>query len=408
MSPRAILFVLAGAACGVGGISQGLFWRNTLARSAGPADAAKLEAARKEIDLLKRENVSLRSLAQGGGEVAVTPEVIHAVEQEFGMRFTSNPVIHSGTAMEIRERAEAAIESSWGPSGADDRQEAWRMLGWIGAEGTLVAQLAAAATALSPGWFDETTGDAWMSDRWDSEAIPDQAELRRLLARILLHQHFPPPREHLGDEAARARMALHEGAALGVKQRFLSGHALKGFLSTKENNQGNLVFSSLPPFVRGLWEFSNAGKGYADQLHMNGGDALRAALGNPPQSTAEIFGESTINSVLLPEFPERPFLIESAGVLGLRLWLEGDLAAADWRGDRYALVPDQGATRVIWEIEAKDEPSTNRLENAARARISKSKGVSLILERVSPTRIRVSSTAAAGLRSAPGDEDSGG
>ncbi|RYD18266.1 MAG: hypothetical protein EOP88_23165, partial [Verrucomicrobiaceae bacterium] len=77
---------LLGGAIGAAGIMQGLHWRST----ASPADLSGLEEqlriAGEENEMLKRENESLRSLAQGGGELSVPQEFIDRAEKEFGLR----------------------------------------------------------------------------------------------------------------------------------------------------------------------------------------------------------------------------------------------------------------------------------------------------------------------------------
>lgn len=412
MPPRVLLFALAGVALGIGGLAQGWYWKNTVGQTVNLDDAAKADVYRKEIDLLKRENESLRSLAQGGGDVSVSPDVIHAVERDLGLRFNSTPVLRRASSADLRDRAEAAIESSFGPGGADDRQEAWRLMGLLGPQSVLVTQLAAATTALAPGWFDETSAEGWIQDRSDSESIPHQAELRRLLARILLHQHFPPSARYPGDEAARVRAALHEGTALGVKERFLAAHALKGFLGMKENEQGELIFRSLAPFIRGIARFpATAGKGFTDALYVRGNTALHAALADPPVTTAALLGGANSAVIVEPAAPGDVLISESVGQLGLGIWLDDAPEAALWRGDRYVLFStEDGSQLLVWEIEAAGPEAADRLETAARDRITRTvmvEGRRFTVSRISPTRIRVENSPAASPPAQSG-EDSGG
>ncbi|MES2996707.1 MAG: hypothetical protein V4733_07850 [Verrucomicrobiota bacterium] len=370
MPPRALLLALTGWAVGIGGLIHGLHSQRSGAGAADPEVRSRLEAANKELDLLKRENAALRSLAQGGGEVAVPAETIHAVEKELGLRFRSNPVIHSAATEEIRGRAEAAIESGFGPSGADDRQEAWRLLGWIGPQTTLVSQMAAAATAGGRGWFDKTSGEAWVPERWDPESVPNQAALRRLVAEVLLHQNFPPPKNDPGDDAARARTALHQEIASGVERRFLSAKALGGFLTTKEEEDGKLILGSIDPFIRGLAEFAEQiAEPQATALYLKGNDHLHAALRDPAPTTAALIvpGRATA-SLQLPPFKNPPFLTESAGLLAMLAWLpDAREAAHGLKSDRYALIPDgDESVAVVWDLEATDAAAGERLEIAVR------------------------------------------
>jgi hypothetical protein len=115
--------------------------------------------------------------------------------------------------------------------------------------------------------------------------------------------------------------------------------------------------------------------------------------------------------------PEDPYLSESAGQLGLRLWLDSpddsgaasEIAAA-WRNDRYVLIPDgEASSAVLWEIELDSKESADRLQSAALDRVAAMAGVKqgatlgqlvsnpekryLKVSRPSPTRIRFLNTA---------------
>lgn len=382
-APKTLLPLLLGGAVGLGGILQGLHWR-TAATAADRADLeTRLRLAGEENAMLKRENESLRSLSQGGGEFAVPREAIERVEMEFGLRFLSNPVLHRIAGEELRDRVAAALECRFGPAGVDDRQEAYRLLGWLGLDDDLLAQLTAVRTVGARGWFDEVTGEAWVTDRFDAESVPDQAALVRLLARILLHQNFPPPPAYPGDDAARAREALHQGAASGAEARYYAASARSiGFMPMKENNDAEQLLNSLPPFIQGLTTFPVVeGKGLADTLHVRGNDAFHAVLRNPPRTTRAILrpAENSIPEPLaMPAAAEPPYLTESAGQLGLRLWLEpmGDVGAASeiascWKNDRYLLIPDgEASCAVLWEIEFESAAAADAFQSAAIDRVA--------------------------------------
>ena len=378
-TPQTLLPLLLGGAIGAAGILQGLHWKSTRA----PAYLAEIEnqlrIAGEENEMLKRENESLRSLAQGGGELSVPQELIDRAEKEFGLRFLSSPVVHRIAGEELRDRIGAAIESRLGPSGIDDRQESYSLIGWLRPGDNLLAQLTAVRSMGAAGWFDDVTGEGWMLDKADLKNIPDQASLVSLLARILLHQHFPPPPAYPGDDAARAREALHQGAAAGSEARFHTEKARTiGFMPMRENHAFEQLLAALPPFLQGLTNFPAVeGKGHADSLYVQGVEKLQSAFRSPPQTTRAILfpGESATGPVALklPATPEAPFLTESAGQLGLRLWLEplGDAGAASeiaatWKNDRYLLFPDgETSSAVLWEIELESAAAADRLQATA-------------------------------------------
>ncbi len=388
-SPRTLLPWLLGGALGLGGILQGLHSRSSGSGAGLTELDSRLRAASEEIARLKRENESLRSLAQGGGEVAVPRELIDRAEKEFALRFLSNPVLHRIAGEELRDRVAAALESRLGPSGIDDRRTAYQMIGWLDPDDDLLAQLTAVRAVGARGWFDDVTGEAWVTDRFDAKNIPDQAVLVRLLARILLHQHFPPAPAYPGDDAARARDALHQGAAAGSEARFYAANArASGFVPMKANTEVEQLLASLPEFIQGLTTFPLIeGKGLADTLHVRGNDPFLAAFRNPPQTTRAILLPAAPAAapplLKLPAVPEEPYLIESAGQLGLRLWLEpmGDVGAASeiasgWKNDRYLLVPDgEASSAVLWDIELESKDAADRFQSAALERVSAMAGL---------------------------------
>lgn len=424
-SPQTTLALLLGAAIGAAGIIQGLIWKSRTV----PEDLTQLQnqlrIAADENEMLKRENESLRSLAQGGGDLSIPQELIYRVEKDIGLHFIATPAIQRITAPELRDRISAEIESRFGPEGLQDRQESFTLIGLLRPDDDLLAQLTAIAAVGTLAWFDEASGEGWMLDKADLKNIPDQADLLRLLARILLHQHFPPPEKYPGDEPARAREALFQGAASGVQVRFMAEMARTiGFMPMKENIELEQLLAALSPFIQGLTNFPNLeGKGYADSLYLKGNPTLHAAFRQPPLTTRAIFlpSEVAIPSTPLssPTTVEEPFLSEALGQLGLRLWLEafGDVGAASeiamtWKNDRFILFPDgESSSAVMWDIELESPAATDQLEAVAvnltaalagqqtegtLGKISRTEDQRhLLVTRLSPTRLRFLNTSVA-------------
>lgn len=382
-SPKTLLPWLIGGAIGAGGIFQGLHWKSTTASGDVSGLEEQLRIAGEENELLKRENESLRSLAQGGGEMAVPQEVVDRIEKEFGLRFKSTPVVHRVGSDELRDRISASIESKFGPAGIDYRQEAYAYIGWLLPDDKLLAQLAAVRAVGARSWFDDSTGEGWVTDRFQIENIPDQAALVRVVAKILLHQNFPPDAEYPGDDRARAREALFQGAAAGSEARFYAANARSiGFMPMAANAEAEQLMNSLSPFIQGLTLFPAVeGKNFADGLHVAGNDKLAQALREPPETTREILRPSqerkAVPGIALPELGQKPFMSESAGELGLRLWLEplGDVEAAveissAWVADRYELFPDGESSAVIWDIILESKEMADRLQEISIELIS--------------------------------------
>ena len=99
-------------------------------------------------------------------------------------------------------------------------------------------------------------------------------------------------------------------------------------------------------------------------------EELMGALRKPPAITADFFpGHEAlpVSPVTLPETPGNMLLEESAGMLGLKLWLEPlgeefSKLAEGWRGDRYRLhATSDHDTHLIWDIRFDSEKSTGSL-----------------------------------------------
>lgn len=367
------------------------------------ASARELRDAKDQIAILERENASLRSLAQGGGEVAVPAEMIAQVEKDYGLSFLSSPVFHRIAGEELGYRIEAAIESRLGPQGVDDRQDAYRWLGWIGEGDDLLQQMDAVRSVGAVGWFDEVTGEAWVTDRFELKNVPDQAAMIRLLVRILLNQHFPPPSAYPGDDAARAREALHAGAASGAEARSYAASARGiGFMRMNDNSAAARLLLTLPDFIQGVSLFSAVeGKGLADTLYVRSASELADVLRNPPQNTLAVVlpGEAGRGGKAeLPELTDEVFLIESAGYLGLRLWLSltDDLGMAEevsrsWVKDGYALFADgEMSSAVVWDVTLEDKTAADTFAKAAKdiAEAMTEEGRFIGTARVSETTVR--------------------
>ncbi len=379
MRPESLLPWLLGAAIGAAGLLQGLHWRSSAPTSGAEEAEGRIVALENEIALLKRENESLRSLAQGGGEVQVTPELIDFVEDAVRLDFQSSPQIHRIAGEELRDRIVASIESRYGPHGLDSRQQAWSLMGLLTADDRFAPQLAATKSIGARSWFDEQSGEGWVTDRFDPQAVPDQAALIRALARILLHQHYPPAPGWPGDEAAMAREALHHGTAMAVENRFLARQALGiGFTGVQENTEARELLANLPPFVRGLATFpSTLGMPRAERLMDQ--EEILSALHRPPAITADFFPGHEGLAASPPPLPEtagNTLLEESAGMLGVTLWLDplGDdfpKLADGWRGDRYRLhATSDSDVHLIWDLRFDSEKSADAFAKAAADLIS--------------------------------------
>jgi hypothetical protein len=412
ISDKQLLTLLIGAAIGASG------WMHRGNKSPN-ADSSSFEGlenqlriAEEEIELLKHENDSLRSLTQGGGEVSVPQELISKIEKDYGLNFISNPVIHRVASEELGYRIEAALESRHGPHGIEDRQEAYQRIGWLAVDDKLLDQLVSVKSVGTLSWFDEQVGEGWVTDRFDLKNIPDQAAMIGLLVRILLNQHFPESVSYPGDDAARAREALHAGAAAGAESRFFSDSARNiGFMPMNENSSAERLMLSLPLFIQGLRTYQvTSGRALADTQYVKGEKAFSEVMRNLPQTTYNLTypkEEVRGGKMDLPKIDHEIFLTESAGYLGLRLWLEesGDVGMAeelarDWSRDGYLLFADgETSSSLIWDVEFQNETAAEKFTAEANQRVQNMKANTkdrfFSVGRISTKRVRFLNVATA-------------
>jgi regulator of replication initiation timing len=385
LSPKTLLPILIGTAVGAGGVFQGLQWR-TMGGPTGDVGGLEnqLRIATEENNILRRENDSLRSLAQGGGEVAVPQELVDRVEKEFGLRFKSSPVVHRISTDDLRERISASFESAYGPGGLDYRQEAYGLIGWLMPEDKLLVQLTAVRSVGARGWFDGETGEGWLTDRFQMDNIPDQAALLRVVVRILLHQNFPPPSEYPGDDTARAREALHQGAASASEAKYYAEQArMSGFIPMADTSETERVMDQLSPFIQELTMFPlTDGAVYVNALKGQSKEKLVEAFQNPPRTTQAILTPGSEGKepdpLEMPAVEMEPFMSDRAGELGLRLWLEplGDAGAAleissAWKNDRYLFFPEsETQSAVVWDMVMESKEAADKFQEAALNHVS--------------------------------------
>ena len=186
-----------------------------------------------------------------------------------------------------------------------------------------------------------------------------------------------PPPGWPGDEAATSREALCHGAAIAIENSFLARQALAtGFTGVKDDSGAGELLEALSSFVRGLATFPSS-FGVARAGTLMDQEEILAGLYRPPTVTANFFeGHEGLkaNPPPLPPTKGNVLLEESAGMLGLRLWLEplGEEVlplAESWRGDRYRLfATTDEEVHLVWEIRlATPEAAESLLKSALSA-----------------------------------------
>ncbi|HVJ47484.1 MAG TPA: hypothetical protein VM511_13925, partial [Luteolibacter sp.] len=306
-------------------------------------------------------------------------ELVDRIEKEYGLRFKSTPKVHKISTDELRDRISASLESHFGPGGVYYREEAYKLLGWLLPDDALVQQLTAVRSVGARAWFDDDTGEAWVTDKFRIENIPDQAALLRIVTRILLDQNFPPPREYPGDDASRAREALHQGAASASESKYYAEKArTEGFTPLTDNSEAERLFQSLTPFIQGTTTFPAVeGAAYVGALKSLGLEKLHEGLRNPPLTTGAIYepGENAgaPPAIEMPKVPGDPFMSDSAGELGLKLWVftlgdpEASLEISSaWKNDRYVFFPeDETTSGVVWDVVLDSKEAADKFQSVA-------------------------------------------
>ena len=174
-----------------------------------------------------------------------------------------------------------------------------------------------------------------------------------------------------------------------------------------DNNAAARLLLTLSEFIQGVSLFPAVeGKGFADTLFVKGTKPFADSMRKPPQNTLEIVlpGETGRGGeVMLPELSDEVFLKESAGYLGLRLWLSlsEDLGMAEeisrsWVKDGYALFADgEMSSGVVWEVTLDNKEAADTFAKAASdiAEAMAAEGRFLGTARVSETTVRFFNTA---------------
>jgi len=256
----------------------------------------------------------------------------------------------------------------------------FKLLGLLLPDDALVQQLTAVRSVGARAWFDDDTGEAWVTDKFRIENIPDQAALLRIVTRILLDQNFPPLKEYPGDDASRAREALHQGAASASETKYYAEKArTEGFTPMTDNSEAEMMFQSLTPFIQGITTFSAVeGAAFVGAIKGGGQEKFHEAFRNPPMTTSAIIepseGREKPPVLEMPAVPGDPFMSDSAGELGLKLWVFtlGDPGASldissSWKNDRYVFFPeDEMTSGVVWDVVLDSKEAADKFQEMAQ------------------------------------------
>lgn len=206
------------------------------------------------------------------------------------------------------------------------------------------------------------------------------------LTHALEDQHFGldrPDLDERSDEASESFLALVEGSAVVVEQRFLDSLppdrrrvALQGEDAAGEAN------SEVPDVIDALFGYPyRDGPAFVDRILQAGGPArLDAALARPPTTSEQVLHPERFLAGEGPKPVGRPRAdgsVEDSGMLGERVLAlvlaeasggaTGRRAAEGWGGDRYVVWSVGDRTCIRWNLVMDTPADTAELVSALRS-----------------------------------------
>lgn len=314
--------------------------------------------------------------AAGGIEV-VLPDLRRFVESQRGLRFL-RPV-------DVELLDDEAFEERLGPTDEEDREEieetqsVLEAMGLLDPGTDLVAAVDDFAGEAVLGFYDAETEELVVRGR-DASALVRSTVVHEFV-HALEDQHFDLDRPDLGDEAAAGFLALAEGSAVRIEQRYIDSlpRAERRAAAEAEATRGEGIPDNLPEVVQTLFGFPYAfGPDVVRALIRAGGqNRLDAAFTSPPASTEQVLEPARYlrgdkpRTVPIPD-PDRPAFDDGEiGELFLLLMLRAELsndvareAARGWGGDHYVAWRDGDRTCVRIDFVMDTSEDTAELEDA--------------------------------------------
>lgn len=308
---------------------------------------------------------------------AVLPELRQFVESNRGLDFL-RPV-------DVELLEDDAFEKRLGPTDDEDRDEiektefVLQAMGLLEPGTDLLAAIEAFAADAVLGFYDAETEELVVRGNEASPLV--RSTLVHELVHALEDQHFELDRPDLGDEAGAGFLALAEGSAVRIEQRYIDSlpRAERRAAAQAEAAQGQGIPDDLPEVVQVLFGFPYAfGPDLVRAIIGAGGQArLDTAFAAPPASTEQVLdparylNDDRPDVVAVPR-PDRPAFDDGEiGELFLLLMLRAELsddaareAARGWGGDRYVAWRDGARTCVRMDFVMDTAQDTRQLERA--------------------------------------------
>jgi hypothetical protein len=319
-----------------------------------------------------------------GGEPVPPEEIAREVLRLRGREFTRPPAFAAVSPARIRELVVAAVEARLPAAEAEARAAAHLALGLAPQPFDFRMAAAAVAVQRAAGHYDPATNTIYYNVDLPLDQAAARVEFAKLVVAALQHQHLgsaPEPVPHGDDDEAwlmRQTVLRAEAARVGLL------YARRQFSQPPPPETPFFFYADLgepPPGLDGILSAPYLlGSYLADDVFATGGwPDLEALHARPPGSSAELLDARAWNQEarFTPariDWPDAsfdsaaPLHSNTLGQAGLRVWVSlwHDMdaareATAGWRGDRYAVWPQTGASPpALLETRWADEAAARR------------------------------------------------
>jgi len=262
MRSSTLLLFLTTIAAIFGGYFYGLHWKNRNIHTTQdvPVDVRnQISELELENQSLKDEIVSLRALAESGGDFIAPQKLIEFVETDLRLTFKEQPkIIFALADEEIQKAAIQQYHSSFSEEGMLIRSKIlFPSIGIMPPNNVFITQLGIAEGNGARAFYDADRRLTIIPSDYDKEHVNDLSAMVKMLAVNLLDQYYRDE-SVLSDDTWHARKAIIYGAASFTADRYK-------FLASKNLDRlpgGNPralaiadVFNSLPQYIRSLAHF---------------------------------------------------------------------------------------------------------------------------------------------------------
>lgn len=213
MSPGQTLGLLLALA----GTSSGWLYHLSGGKSSKPVtfteSGESVERIEERLIAVQKENATLRSLLQGGGDVPVSVALQSHIENTTKLSFEETPKVSKASIGELEELALEKLENQYRPGMLSGRSDLWAALGLI-TPGTDVAQQLAIAM-IERDRYIATKNEVLVSESVE----PDSYTLAKALAEHLLLKNHSLPKIQ-SDAQLWSELAKLESASESVAVTF--------------------------------------------------------------------------------------------------------------------------------------------------------------------------------------------